>query len=151
MRINQNWHDHTPCGKMPEIGCMAYYGYLLFDKIVPFCLIINYWRKGGVSKIRKATDNKSKEGKTQNGAGEKRWRTQKAILNTADDDSFTQIPIMFGWLDPDEQRIRGSYLEEISEEEYPDPDEIYPVAKGPARIIPKISSDKNDAGQGKES
>ncbi|HHY38908.1 MAG TPA: hypothetical protein GX507_08295 [Clostridia bacterium] len=73
---------------------------------------------------------------------EKRWRSANAALNTADDDSFTHVPVMFGWLDPDEQRTRGTYLEEVSEEDYPEVDEVYPLAKGPARLIPRRSNRK---------
>jgi len=80
---------------------------------------------------------------------EKRWRSAKTVLNTADDDSFTHVPIMFGWLDPDEQRIRGTYLEQVSEEEYPEVDELYPPTKGPARIIPRRSEAKGNQRGGK--
>ncbi|MEW6082734.1 MAG: hypothetical protein AB1576_13455 [Bacillota bacterium] len=38
------------------------------------------------------------------------------LYNTAEEATFVEIPVRFGWLDPDEQRRRGRYLEEITEE-----------------------------------
>lgn len=43
-------------------------------------------------------------------------RLAETVMNTAEDDVFVQIPWVFGWSDPGEQRLRTKAMEEISEE-----------------------------------
>lgn len=43
-------------------------------------------------------------------------RLAETIMNAAEDDVFVQIPWVFGWSDPGEQRLRTKAMEEISEE-----------------------------------
>ncbi len=39
------------------------------------------------------------------------------LYDTAEDDEFVEIPMRFGWLDPEEQKKRVRYLEEIADKE----------------------------------